>query len=76
LSKDKWFEPSERSLNWSKGDSPTTRRRKALKARWNSPLKAARALRALANVTKDAETKQKAQSDASYFYKMYSKRKK
>lgn len=64
---DKWFQAGK-SLNWSKSDSQTTRRRNALKARKGNYLKAGRALQALANVTTDAETARKARSDARYFF--------
>jgi len=65
-----WFEPGK-SLGWSKDDSQTTRRRNALKSRRGNYLKAARALQALANVTTDRETKQKAHSDAVYFFEKH-----
>ena len=59
---------------WSKDKGTETRRRLALGSRpknWtlkHRRLSTARALQALANVTKDRGTKQKAISDAKYFY--------
>lgn len=59
---------------WHKDQSPETRRRHVLTSRtkyqcsYKKYLSAARALQALANVTKDKETKLKALSDAKYFY--------
>ena len=73
---EKWFEPSERSTGWSKLDPPATRRHKVLKSRWNNPLKAARAMQSLSNVTKDPTTARLAGQDARYFYDLYRKRKK
>jgi len=66
----KWFKPSPRKLNWSKEDTQARRRSNALKARYNNPLKAGRALQALSNVTRDAETKRKARADAQYFFRL------
>ena len=66
----KWFKPSPRKLNWSKEDTQARRRDNALKARYDNPLKAGRALQALSNVTKDAETKRKARADAQYFFRL------
>ena len=71
----KWFEPG-RSTGWSKDDSQAVRRRTILSSRRGNYLKAARALQALANVTKDNETARKAHSDALYFYGMHNKGKK
>jgi hypothetical protein len=69
--KAKWFEPSSKSLNWHKEDSQTTRRRNALRSRKGSFLAVARALQALANISKDDETARKAGSDAKYFFHRY-----
>jgi len=74
MTKRKWFEPNPRSLNWSKDDTIQRRRRNALKARYNNPLKAARALQALSNVTLDLETKRKSRADALYFFKLYERK--
>ncbi|MBL7205964.1 MAG: hypothetical protein ISS36_00015 [Candidatus Aenigmarchaeota archaeon] len=60
---------------WKKTQSAKTRRSKALSSRpknWTMgkrKLSTARALLALSNVTKDAETKKKARADADYFFK-------
>ena len=59
---------------WKKSLSEVTRRRKALGSRpkswslYRRYLSAARALQALANVTRDNATKMKAKADARYFY--------
>jgi hypothetical protein len=59
---------------WKKTQSPSVRRSKALSSRpknWTMKhryLSAGRALQALANVTKDKATKQKAHADAMYFF--------
>ena len=61
---------------WSKTQSPITRRRLALGSRpsnWNlnkRRLSAGRALQALANVTRDGQTRIVAQRDAHYFFKL------
>ncbi len=68
--KAKWFKTG-RPLNWSKDDGQAHRRRNALNSRHGSLLKTARALMALSNVTRDSETKQKAKSDALYFYRKH-----
>ena len=77
----KWFRKAvkKRSPNtlggWKKKLSAEARRRKALSSRpknWNLDTKrrsAGRALTALANVTKDPETRKKARSDAEYFFR-------
>lgn len=79
----KWFQkavarrPPNSLGGWSKSLSAEARRRKALASRprtWKLStryLSAARALQALANVTRDAETKRKALADAKYFYERY-----
>jgi hypothetical protein len=64
----KWFKPSNKPLNWSHTDAPVTRRKNALKARRNNPLKAGRALLSLSNVTRDGPTKKAATIDAHYFF--------
>ena len=71
----KWFQPGK-PLNWSKKDSQTKRRREALKARKGDYLAAARGLQALANLSKDAETRRKSEGDAKYFRKLYDVKKK
>jgi len=79
--KKKWFReavyarPPNTLGGWSKGQTPAVRRRHALASRpknWSMDrryLSAARALQALANVTKDPGTKRAAQADARYFYR-------
>lgn len=66
---DIWFR-SGKKLGWSKDDTQATRRRNALKSRKGNYLKAARALMALANVTRDVDTKRKSRADSLYFYQM------
>ena len=78
--KRKWFQEAvrkgaTRNLDgWSKKMSASRRRRLALQSRpdhWprrKQYLSAGRALQALANVTKDRETKRKAKADAKYFF--------
>ena len=62
---------------WKKTQTRKRRRILALSSRpknWTLKhryLSAARALQALANVTKDQQTREKASSDARHFYKMY-----
>ena len=77
--KERWFAPAS-SLNWSKSDSQTNRRKAALAARGGNTLAAARGLQALSNVNSsskgDAETHRKALADAKYFYRLYAKKKK
>ena len=76
----KWFQKEVLSKakfglgGWSKTQSPAVRRRKALSSRpksWSAKKRyrsIARALQALANVTKDRETKIAAKEDAKYFF--------
>ncbi len=59
-----------RQLNWSKDQTQVMRRYLALRSRRGNLLKTARALMALANVTKDDETHRNARSDALYFYRL------
>jgi len=78
----KWFQEAVKKRppynlgGWSKSQSPETRRRLALASRpsnWSlhkRRLSAARALQALANVTKDPATKRAAQADANYFFSL------
>lgn len=70
--KERWFQPGEH-LTWAKEDTQATRRRNALKSRKGDNLATARALQALANVTKDKTTKVRASSDAKFFYAQYRK---
>ena len=80
--KKKWFQEAVEKkppykLGWKKTQSAETRRRMALESRpknWKLDtrrLSAARALQALANVTKDPRTRQLAKEDAAYFYRLY-----
>lgn len=71
----KWYKPSK-EMGWSKSQSTTTRRRKALKAHKGSHLSAGRALQSLANVTTDKPTATKARADAKYFFKRHKETKK
>jgi hypothetical protein len=72
----KWFQfaVSGKPTGWKKTDPPAVRRRKMLRAKGGNYLRAARALQALANVTKDGATKRAARSDALYFYRKYKAR--
>jgi len=71
----KWFKP-EKHRGWSKDQKTTTRRRRLLdstdkrKSLHNRHLEAAKAIQALANVTKDTETEKLAKKDAGYHFKM------
>lgn len=79
----KWFQtaiaakPPNTLGNWHKNKPPHTRRASALRSRpanWtlqHKLLSCARALQALANVTRDTTTKKTAQMDANYFYRRY-----
>ncbi len=66
----RWYHAGKK-LGWSKDDSQATRRRNALASRRGNSLKTARALMALANVTRDKETARKARSDALHFYAVH-----
>lgn len=77
----KWFQKAvgARKPNtlggWKKNQSPDTRRKNAIASRpknWSLQKRrtsAGRALIALANVTKDKATEQKARADAKYFFR-------
>jgi len=67
---DRWFNPKLHT-GWKKDLPAKERRRLELKARKGDLLAAARAKQALANVTKDKETREAAQADANYFYRRY-----
>jgi len=74
--KDKrWFKPGKPS-GWEKSMPAEKRRRLTLQSHGNDLLSAARSKQHLTNVTSDLETKRKAQSDATYFYKKYRAEKK
>lgn len=68
--KKKWFKPG-RKLNWQKDLSQSVRIARALKSRRGNVLKTARALKALANVTTDEETKRKANVDAKKLFELH-----
>jgi hypothetical protein len=70
---EKFYHPKVHS-GWHKNDSATTRRRKALHAHKGSKLATGRALQALANVTKDKVTAEKAALDARYFFRQIKRR--
>ena len=82
----KWFKkavmkkPPFSLGGWQKTQPPNTRRRLALASRpknWNIKrkyLSAARAIQALANVTKDKRTKQLAKIEAKYFFNKLKRR--
>lgn len=70
---ERWYQAGE-ALGWHKKDSAEIRRGAALKARDGDELAAAHALQALANVTKDPETKERARADALYFFKLHKQR--
>lgn len=72
--KEKWFKAGK-PLGWNKDDAMDKRRRIALRNRDGDELATARALQALANVTKDPATKRKAQADAKYFFKKHQRSK-
>lgn len=60
---------------WSKTKPAGERRKAVLRAHKGNLLSSARSKQALANVTKDAQTKRLAQADATYFYREYRKSK-
>lgn len=72
--KEKWFHPKTH-MGWAKDLPAAERRDKALKAHGGDALAAARALLALANVTKDKETRRLARADADYFFRMHRRQK-
>ena len=86
MTKRKWFRkavmkrPPYTLGGWSKRLDASSRRRRALMSRprsWSLRTRyrsAGRALIALANVTKDAETRRKARADARYFFSKLKKR--
>lgn len=74
----RWFE-AERETGWRKTQEASTRRTKLLTATdkrmslCDRYLQAARIIGALANVTANKSTEQKARSDANYFYAKHRK---
>jgi hypothetical protein len=71
----KWFKPTT-TTNWHKSDSIIVRRKNALKAHSGDILATARGLAALANITKDNQTRIKAKADANHFFALHKKQKK
>lgn len=65
-----WFNPKKHT-GWDKDMPMDERRAKMLHAHKGNKLAAGRAMQALANVTTDQETKQKARADALYFYRQH-----
>lgn len=76
MAKRNWFQliPKAKPTGWKKTDPPSVRRRKMLKAKHGNALRAARALQALANITLDRATRERARADARYFYALHKKR--
>ncbi|MFA5389535.1 MAG: hypothetical protein WC312_07310 [Candidatus Omnitrophota bacterium] len=71
---EQWFNPKVTDTGWDKDLNMDTRRAKMLRAhKWNT-LATARALQALANVTRDEEIKEAAQKDAEFFYERHRER--
>lgn len=70
----KWYKPKVHS-GWHKTQSPTYRRRLALKAHKSNYLATARSLQALSNTTTDKQTKVLSKRDANYFFDMNRKHK-
>ena len=72
--KRKWFKPKEHT-GWKKTQSAVIRRRKVMsatdkrKSLHDRYIEAGRKMQALANVTKDRETRKKARQDANYFFR-------
>lgn len=73
--KKKWYAPKVHS-GWKKTQPASVRRSKTLKAHGGNLLSAARGKQALANVTKDEETRTLALADAKYFFEKHKKEKK
>ena len=65
-----------KTTGWKKNQAAVTRRRKLLestdkrKTMYNRYMEAGRRIQALANITSDDSTKQKASADAKHFFKM------
>ena len=73
-----WFGPvaakrlaTKGHTGWRKRDPAKKRRRTMIRAHNGDILAAARACQALANVTRDPETKRKAKADADYLFRLY-----
>lgn len=73
VKKQKWFHP-RRESGWKKTMNPKTRRDMIYRAsdrhlsQYERNIQAGRMIKSLANVTKDKETKKKADGDAKYFF--------
>jgi hypothetical protein len=67
-----WFHPGE-TIGWHKSKPQAARLRLAVQGKHGDVLAAARALQALANVTKDAGTKRAAAADAKVLYARHKK---
>ena len=68
----RWYHPKVH-MGWEKDMKAEERRELALDAHGGDYLATARALQALANVTRDRETAARAKSDADYFFRMNEK---
>ena len=73
--RERWFAPTI-STGWSKSLPRAKRINLTVKAHKGDLLASARSLRALANITTDRETKQKASADAAILFARYEKQKK
>lgn len=69
----KWFHPKADLGGWTKDLTTEERRELALESHERDPLATARALQALANVTRDKETRKVAEADARFFFREYRK---
>ena len=68
---ERWYEPKVTETGWSKEEDQETRIQLMLEAHDYDYLAAARALNALANVTKDKSTAAKARSDAKRLFALH-----
>lgn len=66
----RWFQPRKEDTGWHAKDAAKVRRAKARRAH-KSDLATARSLQALANVTRDADTAEKARKDATFFFRQH-----
>lgn len=73
--KKRWYAPKVHS-GWEKSQPAKVRRKILLKAHKGNLLSAARSKQALANVTRDEETKEIALADARFFFEEHRKSKK
>ncbi len=72
---EKWYHPKVTDTGWDKDLPADIRRALMLKAHGGDELAAARACQALANVTRDKETRELAARDADELFKMHERRK-